>query len=115
MACTRISALVYLIGLGKWSPTRKVQCVVFKAETPYAFILRYAALANAANLTFSHMTYVDKMRWVCIYMTSLLPLWTPRKWRTTQPVHWHNFSCEYVAEAIQVSRKQPPRLTPRPP
>ena len=105
----RISAIMYLISTGKWSPTRKLECVVFKYETPYAFILRYAALANGANSTFSHMTYIDKMRWVCIYMCSLLPLWMPTKGNKNRPLHWHDLSCKYVADAIQGEQKVAPK------
>ena len=105
----RISAIMYLISTGKWSATRKLECVVFKSETPYAFILRYAALANGANNTFSHMTYIDKMRWVCIYMSSLLPLWLPTKGNKQRPLHWHDLSCKYVADAIQGEQKVAPK------
>ena len=45
----RVSALLYLIKIGKWPKTKQIQCVVFKESTPSSYILRYAGLVNTGN------------------------------------------------------------------
>lgn len=108
----RLTAVLMLIAAGVLPRNYTVPCVVYKAETPANLLLRHAAMVNQGNNMSALMTFVDKMRWIAVYMASLAPLYKIRsagkvkkaKKGSGLPIavaSWFHVSAKFTAREMQ--------------
>ena len=109
----RLSAVLLLIAGNVLPQHYTVPCVVYKPDTPANLLLRHAAMVNQGNNLSALMTFVDKMRWIAVYMASLAPLYKIRNVGTTKKAKkkakgpaivsasWFHVSAKFTARMMQ--------------
>ena len=105
----RLTAVLYLISVGKLAKDYTIRCIVLRAETPNSWILRYSYLVNLANDATAKVTFVDKMRWSLTYLVSILPQWVAASTKAVSKntYCWYDVSASYLVKSIQGSKSQP--------
>ena len=106
----RLSAVMFLISVGKLTRAFMVRCVVLKPETPASWILRYSYLVNLGNDATAKVTFIDKCRWSSTYINSLLPEWktNSNKAKATDAYYWYDIPATYIRDMIMGNRKVSP-------